>query len=222
LADLLDEVTADEVGAAVAHVGEEGVVVLQEQRDDRGAHPGQPRVLLGLAVDGDAGSLDRGADRLGDGRVLQRGPRVEGGPLGGPGLAQLPVDGLHRDARGGAAAGVSAHAVGDDEQLQILVDEEAVLVVVALLAHIGQPTGDDLQPDRRWLGWGHAGRRWYRRRCGAGKETARVDAARGSRRTGIPRLTPPVARARASGRRAARPTPALRGPAPRRPRVPPR
>src|SRR5262249_3926078 len=93
------------------------------------------------------------------------------------------------------------------EELQVLVDEEAVLVVVALLAHIGQPSGHDLQPDRRWLGWGHADGRWYRPPSGPGKETARFPAG----------LRPPVARAGPSGREVTR-----RAHVPREPGLPPR
>src|SRR5262245_22862869 len=117
---------------------------------------------------------------------------------------------------------MTAHPVGDDEQLEVLVDEEAVLVVVALLAHIGQPTGDDSQPDRGWLGRGHADRRWYRRPSGTGKETATsgVPTARdlGGSGDAVRSLTPPVARARPGGRRAS-PTRGRHGATPRRRRV---
>src|SRR5262245_23431934 len=39
------------------------------------------------------------------------------------------LDGLHREARGHLAGGVSSHPIGDDEQRQLVIRQEAVLVV---------------------------------------------------------------------------------------------
>ena len=49
----------------------------------------------------------------------------------------LLVHGAHGDRAGDLARGVAAHAVGDDEEAELLVDEEVVLVVVADLADVG-------------------------------------------------------------------------------------
>ena len=45
------------------------------------------------------------------------------------------VDG---DRRGDLAGGVTAHAVGDEEQPELLVDEEVVLIVRALSTDVGR------------------------------------------------------------------------------------
>ena len=53
---------------------------------------------------------------------------------------RLPLDlfvhGAHGDRAGHLSRRVAAHAVGDDEESELLVDEEVVLVVVAHLAHV--------------------------------------------------------------------------------------
>ena len=49
----------------------------------------------------------------------------------------------HGDRARDLARGVPAHAVGDDEERELLVDEEVVLVVVAHLAHVGRGVETD-------------------------------------------------------------------------------
>jgi hypothetical protein len=48
------------------------------------------------------------------------------------------VHGAHGDGARDLARRVAAHAVGDDEERELLVDEEVVLVVVADLADVGR------------------------------------------------------------------------------------
>ena len=45
-------------------------------------------------------------------------------------------DGVDGDARGDLARGVAAHAVGDEEQPGVVLDEERVLVVLPLAADV--------------------------------------------------------------------------------------
>ena len=52
-------------------------------------------------------------------------------------LLDLFVDGADGERARDLAGGVAAHAVGDDEERELLVDEEVVLVVVAHAAHVG-------------------------------------------------------------------------------------
>src|SRR5207237_1197904 len=73
-----------------------------------------------------------GERRLGQQRL--RGEWIVDSQFGGD---QLLLDGLDRQAAGGLAARVPAHPVADHVQADVLVDEEAVLVVIALHADIG-------------------------------------------------------------------------------------
>src|SRR5207248_8541265 len=51
---------------------------------------------------------------------------------------------LHRLGARNLACGVASHPVGDDVESERIVGEEGVLVVLALLAHVGAgPTADD-------------------------------------------------------------------------------
>ena len=111
--------------------------------------------------------------------------------------AQVPeflVDGFDGNARGRPAARVPAHAVGDDVELQLVVDEEAVLVVVALAADVRQARRGGLQTDRDSLSWGThaAGMLRHRWKEGQGyqpkKPVPGVRAAPGERR--LPCLAP--------------------------------
>ena len=113
---------------------------MDEQRGDGGAHPARLGVVLGrLKMAG------RPPPRRPQHRRERRSPRwwaaAKGCRRGGSRLRGLFLDGLDGDARGGPAAGVAAHAVGDDEQAELLVDEEAVLVVVAPPADVGRAPG---------------------------------------------------------------------------------
>ncbi len=53
-------------------------------------------------------------------------------------LLDLLVNGAHGDGARDLARGVPAHAVGDDEERELLVDEEVVLVVIADLPDVGR------------------------------------------------------------------------------------
>ena len=48
------------------------------------------------------------------------------------------ADLVDRDRRGDLAGGVTAHAIGDQEQPELLVDEEVILVVIPLPADVGR------------------------------------------------------------------------------------
>src|SRR5690606_40188862 len=87
-------------------------------------------------VDRGARTLDRVAQGLGDGRHLQGRAHRERIVLAVAGLTQLAIDGLDREPRGRPASRVATHAVGDDIDLKLLVDEEAVFVVVPSAADI--------------------------------------------------------------------------------------
>src|SRR5205085_4196068 len=94
------------------------------------------RVRAAGAKDRGAGTLDRLAQRARQRRLRQRGFGGEGIVRAQPGGDQLLLDGLHRQPAGGLTARVATHAVADDVQPEVLVDEEAVLVVLALHADV--------------------------------------------------------------------------------------
>ena len=140
LGDLLHLAAARQVDAAVAHVRDEALVAHDEERAQRRPHAALGGVDARLLVDLRAGALHRVLEQGDD--VLRRDLARAGG-AGGVVVEQLllALDLLvHRADGDGArdlARGVAAHAVGDDEERELLVDEEVVLVVVADLADIG-------------------------------------------------------------------------------------
>jgi hypothetical protein len=87
---------------------------------------------------------------------------ADGRALGAVAVDQVAVgvdrvaDLVDRDRRGHLAGGVAAHAVGDQEQPQLLVDEEVVLVVGPLAPHVGG--GREGQLHRRERRTGFPGR----------------------------------------------------------------
>ena len=120
--DLRQRVVAVQVDARVADVADDRVVVDHDDRADRGAEAGE------------LGTILRGADQVAGrrrGGSLQRRLRVFGR---GVGLIER-LEAVDRDARGDVAAGVAAHAVGDDEQVRPGVP--GVLVVGADLPGVG-------------------------------------------------------------------------------------
>jgi hypothetical protein len=137
--DLLHAPAALEVDAAVADVHDEALLAEDEDRAERRPHAALGGIALGLVVDLRAGALD-GVLAEGDDvfhRDLVRAGRARDVVFDERLLApHLLVDGAHGDGAGDLARGVPAHAVGDDEERELLVDEEVVLVVVANLAHV--------------------------------------------------------------------------------------
>ncbi len=110
---------AIQVGAAIAHVGDDHFGAVPHRHHDGGAHA----VALGAHFR----RLDHlaigGADRL-----------LHHLFTGEPGLGRRHVfpDCAHRDRRAHFAATLSAHAVGEDGDGERLLDMEGVLVVLAL------------------------------------------------------------------------------------------
>ena len=120
---------AQQVRARVADVADgQRAVDVEDAGGERGAHPTEALVgrrALEHRVVGNA-------DRIGD--VAGAGER-----------------GAQRLERGGArhlAAAVTAHAVGDGDEPEVVVDEVAVLVVVAHLADVGGRAHDDAERHR--------------------------------------------------------------------------
>jgi hypothetical protein len=77
--------------------------------------------------------LYQGQDVLGADLGVTLGVALDGVAAGVHGVAEL----VHRDVRGHLARGVAAHPVGHDEQGQLLVDQEVVLVDLALAPDVG-------------------------------------------------------------------------------------
>jgi hypothetical protein len=127
--ELLHATVATQVGTAVAHVREVGAAALEPQRRERGAHAVQLFVGLRGLKNRRARGLRGFAEDL-EGVAALGALRLVG--------ADLLHQGLERELAGALAALVSAHAVGHRVQAQRVLDEEAVLVVVALLADVAE------------------------------------------------------------------------------------
>ena len=84
--------------------------------------------------------------RIDDDRMRRARRRVGGTRVELAGLAQLddlPLEDLDRHAAGAFTAEVSAHAVRHRVQRDVVVAQEAVLVVVALATDVGRAPADD-------------------------------------------------------------------------------
>ena len=102
LRQLLDPVTPDPVGPAVAHVADQRAAREQRQHRAGGAHPPEVGGMLAAGVDLGVGLLDARLQR--QWRRSRRGLLVQ----------QRHV--LRRQGAGHLAGGVGAHAVGHEEQ----------------------------------------------------------------------------------------------------------
>ena len=125
---------APEVDAAVPHVADVGDVAVHEHRGHGGGHALVFRLLPGGLEHLAVGVADRGLQPVavvGDVLVEAEGP---GDLLVAPGEADELVDRVHRDLGGDLPRGVAAHAVGHHEELLLGVQEERVLVPLALPA----------------------------------------------------------------------------------------
>ena len=137
LGELDDLAGAQHVDAAVADVGDEAAVARNQQGGRGRAHAALLGLGLALLVHGLAGGLDGGLEQRqevlrADARVALR-ELVDRFAAGLDRVAEL----VHGELRRDLARGVAAHAVGDHEQRKLLVDEEIVLVDLALLADVG-------------------------------------------------------------------------------------
>ena len=149
LGDLGGDALADEVGAAVADLGEEEVIGEHAGGGRRRPHAADFRMGFGVRMDVGVGDFDRFLQPVGEalrGRFL----------LGAPHFAHLIEDRVGRHHAGDLARGGAAHAVRDHEQRAALPhvvlalgavrrplspgeirDEEAILVVLAGLTGVG-------------------------------------------------------------------------------------
>ena len=193
--NLLDASVAREIDAAVADVRDETLVADDDDRAEGRAHAALVRVVGRFFVDLGASTLNG---------VLDQGDDVLRGDLARAGGARLVVveqlllaldllvHGAHGDRARDLAGGVAAHAVGDDEETELLVDEEVVLVVVAHLADIGggvKPNGV-AQPHRATAMMPRARRRFLGISSSSPASVLRA-------RAGLPVLAPRNPRARA-------------------------
>ena len=113
----LELALVQQIGAGVAHLGDDQALALQHGGGHGGAHALAAPPFVGGAYDGAVRLLNGASERLGVGmRRSALGQHV------------------HGDFRGHFAGGVTAHAVGDGEQGRRY--HEAVLVMVAQAADV--------------------------------------------------------------------------------------
>ncbi len=105
----------DQVGAAIADLGQEEVITQDSHGGGRGPHPADFGVRRGVPVDLLVRHLDGLLQAVGEplGRHL---------PLGPPAPNELPVDRFGCHLARELACGRAAHSVGDDEQRAPLTD----------------------------------------------------------------------------------------------------
>ena len=131
--DLAKGAVAQDVGAAIADVDEEGARPDEDDGHASGAHAAVVGVVAGVAIDGDIGLADS-AGQGGEGVVVGR-------------FVVFVADGVDADVAGDLAGGIAAHAVADDEERAAPFElgwsvrdnvKDIVLVAFALAADVGQ------------------------------------------------------------------------------------
>ena len=135
-------VLAREIHARIADVRDEAAQVISRAGDQQHGRRRAHAALVGLGlrarVHRTARRLDRVLEHLEDLVGLNR--RM----IDAVAIDQLAVvvhrvaDLVDRDRRSDFAGGVTAHAVRDQEQPELLVDEEVILVVIPLPADVGR------------------------------------------------------------------------------------
>ena len=120
-------------------MGEVGLVAVDDQHDERGAHAAGLGLELGLAPDADRRLVHRVAQPLAQdvGRILGLVVADEARLVGIRRADQGLVHGLGGHRRRDLAGGVAAHAVRHDEDAVLEVDEPGVLVVFSDRARLG-------------------------------------------------------------------------------------
>ena len=144
--ELGDLPRAEQVHAAVTDVTEVRAVAVHEDRRHRGGHPLVLALLLGGLQDLAVGVADGRLEAIavvGDVLVEPEGP---GDLLVPSGEAHELVDGVDGHLGGDLARGVAAHAVRHHEQVLLGIDEEAVLVALALAPDVGDGLVGDFHP----------------------------------------------------------------------------
>src|SRR5262245_34816052 len=142
--ELAEGGVAEQVDPAVPHVGQVGGVAVHQDRGHRGGHALVLALLLHRLDDLAVRVADRGLQAVavvGDALVEAERP---GDLLVAAGQAYELVDRLDGDLGGDLAGRVPAHPVGDHEQVLVGVDEEAVLVALALPPHVRERLVGDL------------------------------------------------------------------------------
>ena len=138
LSQLLDLARAQHVDSAVAHVAEEAAAPDDHQQAERGAHAAALRRSLAELEDARARVPNGVRDQLEEGLSA----------FGGLVLAEIFDDCAvvgqhaahlaHRGRGGDLTRRVTAHAVCDDEEVQLLVDQEVVFVLFARTTLMGR------------------------------------------------------------------------------------
>ena len=144
LGELVRAVLAEQVGAAVADVRDDGVAPADEQRDQGGPHSAPARIGERDGIDVGARSLHRPLHRLRGALARFGGGRAREGVQHRLLTGQRVAQRLHRGRAGDLAGRMAAHPVGYRVEPERLVDQVGILVVGALLADVGaRPAPDD-------------------------------------------------------------------------------
>lgn len=118
--DALDFSVSNQIGAAVAQVGEIHAPTAAQTQDDRGSHALRVGVGIAFVKDQIVGGQNGASDRLANFARLREVVREMG---------QFSRDDVDGELAGSLPRGLPPHAVGDDEERNVSIDEDAVLVV---------------------------------------------------------------------------------------------
>jgi len=118
-------------------MGNRDAIIVKQRRDNRGAHA----LALGLGVRGlenDLVGASNGISQNDRGARFARARITFQKILALQGLLDQVDDRLHRDAAGHLAGVVAAHAVGQHEQSEVLIQGDRILVMFSYAAGVGQ------------------------------------------------------------------------------------
>jgi hypothetical protein len=134
----IDSTISQSVTTTVAHVGDHHPVTPGKRSNEGRTHLSQCGLPCGGGEDARVGELDAG---LQDGRAWEpTGRRAPAWP-GRIGILEHRAHVVDRHSRGHFPARVTAHSIGDHEEAKVRVNGEAVLIVLARSADVGQSEG---------------------------------------------------------------------------------
>src|SRR5580704_51041 len=141
---LLQIPAAEQVGTAVANVGDAELGIVHPNNREGGAHTALFGVFLGRLINFHVGEMHGAFQTLGFQREIVAGLAVEG--LAGVllGFRQVFGDGFHSHGTGDFAVSFAAHSVGKDKEGEGFYDAEGILIVGAHTTNVRQATAGDL------------------------------------------------------------------------------
>ena len=118
-------------------MSEVGGFIFQQEHREGGAHARVNRIVQGFPANSHGSLVHRVAQPLANGIVFIKRHAIQTGLVRVVGVEEDVLYSLNSDGTGDLARGVSSHAIGDDKQPVLNINQEVVFVVFPDGAGIG-------------------------------------------------------------------------------------